>query len=293
MNIGDGRISLGTVQFGLDYGVANKTGQLASSEVKAVLQTAYKNKVDTLDTAIAYGSSEIRLGEAGVEKFKVVTKLPEMPENLVNVNDWLEGHVRSSMTRLGVKSLRGLLLHKPLQLLGSRGHDLFRAMLKIKEKQIVEKIGISVYSTGELDLILKKFNFDLVQAPFNLIDQGLYHSGWLHRLKDGGVEIHARSVFLQGLLILRRQCVPIKFSNWDCLWEKWEEWLIQHNASPLRTCLAFPLSFKEVDKVVVGVDSAAQLSEIMIASRGLERLDFPDIKCNDERLINPSRWVDL
>lgn len=88
-------------------------------------------------------------------------------------------------------------------------------------------------------------------------------------------------------------CIPIKFTNWNHLWSKWEQWLIDHEVSSLTACLSFPLSFEEIDKVVVGVDSAAQLSEIMVAISCRKELVFPDIKCNDDRLINPSKWDKL
>ena len=166
------KLALGTVQFGLKYGVANQTGQVSRSEAKAILQLALANEIDTIDTAIAYGESESCLGEVGTENFKLITKLPPLPHESINVAAWVNQQVNESLSRMRVSALYGLLLHRSDQLLGPNGADLFRSLQALKDKKKVQKVGVSIYSPDELSA-LKSYSFDIVQAPFNLLDQRL------------------------------------------------------------------------------------------------------------------------
>lgn len=287
------RLALGTVQFGLPYGVANKSGQVSRAEAKLMARLVSENGIDTLDTAMAYGESEKYLGEIGVENFKVVTKLPGMPNRCLDINNWIHEQVSSSLVRLGVGQVYGLLLHKSEDLLGPNGRELYRALDSLKEKGLVMKIGLSIYSPNELEALKNDFSFDLIQAPFNLIDQRLLHSGWMKKLKDSGIEIHTRSTFLQGLLLMKEIDIPPKFSPWKHLWKKWHDWLDENNISALQASLAFSLSFSEIDRVVVGADSHQQLKEIINATSNLLNIDLPNLLSTDENLINPAKWSKL
>jgi aryl-alcohol dehydrogenase-like predicted oxidoreductase len=287
------RLALGTVQFGIPYGIANKDGQVTRSTAKAMLQLAAVKGIDTLDTAIAYGESEACLGEAGVQGFNLVTKLPAIPDGCTDVKDWVRAQIAASFARLGVNSVYGLLLHRPDQLQGSDGQKLFDAMRDLKEVGLVQKIGVSIYAPSELDTLFSQYRFDLVQAPFSLIDRRLSQSGWLQKLKQEGVEIHTRSAFLQGVLLMPRSAVPSKFSPWSSLWNNWHDWLACHSVAPVCACLAYPLSFPEVDRVVIGADSEVQLEQIIDAGFHGVSDELPDIHCDDENLINPANWSRL
>lgn len=284
------KLALGTVQFGLSYGIANQAGQVSRTEVKAMLQLAADNGIDTLDTAIAYGESETCLGEAGARGFKLVTKLPAVPEGCADVCGWIRAQIGASLARLGVSAIYGLLLHRSEQLLGQNGRELFRALQRLKESGLVEKVGISIYSPNELEQITRVFHLDLVQAPLNLVDRRLHTTGWLQRLKDDGVEIHTRSAFLQGLLLMPQAAIPPKFAPWNYLLERWHTWLSDHDASAVQACLAFPLSFPAIDRIVVGADSMSQLAQTITAACSVPPGDLPDLLCEAENLINPSRW---
>jgi hypothetical protein len=286
-------LALGTVQFGLPYGIANHDGQVSRSTAKAMLKLAADNGVDTLDTAIAYGESETCLGEVGTDGFKVVTKLPALPEHCVDVSNWVQEQVVLSLARLGVSAVYGLLLHRSEQLLGTNGKSLYLALQRLKEAGHVQKIGISIYDPGELSALISQYRLDIVQAPLNLVDRRLHTSGWLQRLKEEGVEVHTRSVFLQGLLLMTQAAMPAKFAPWSDLWSKWHQWLAIHNISAVQACLAYPLSFPEIERVVVGADSVSQLEQIISAAVGIAPDDLPDLHCEAEDLINPARWSHL
>ncbi|MEI6333191.1 MAG: aldo/keto reductase [Methylococcaceae bacterium] len=287
------RLALGTVQFGLPYGIANQSGQVARSEVKTMLHLASVNGIDTLDTAIAYGESETCLGEVGTQGFKLVTKLPALTDNCADINTWVQQQFAASLSRLGVTAVYGLLLHRSEQLLDPKGMALYKALQDLKDSGQVQKIGVSIYAPGELAELMPQFHFDLVQAPFNLVDRRLYNTGWLQRLKGSGVEIHTRSAFLQGLLLMAQADIPCKFAPWSGLWQTWHRWLTENDVSAVQACLAFPLSFPEIDRVVIGADSVSQLAQIVSAASSQNNGDLPDLQCADEKLINPAQWPAL
>ncbi len=287
------KIGLGTVQFGLPYGVANRAGQVTQSDVRSILDLAQAHHIDTLDTAVAYGESEQRLGLAGVQGWKIVSKLPSVPVSCTDVNDWVVSSVHASLQRLGVARLYGLLLHRPGQLLEDGGPRLYRALEILKSDGLVEKIGVSIYDPVELDDILIDYRMDVVQAPFNVFDRRLINSGWLERLQQRGIELHVRSVFLQGLLLIQRAERPGKFERWGGVFAKWSRWLEENQLTPVQACMRYAMSFPQISKVLIGVNGAAQLKEIIQASIGEATLipAFPG--SDDPVLLNPARWSEL
>lgn len=286
------KLALGTVQFGLDYGVANQGGQVSLQEASDILALARKHQIDTLDTAIAYGTSENVLGEIGTAQWRVVSKLPEMPEN-VAVDRWVQEQVEGSLSRLRCEQLYAVMLHRPEQLSGPQGAELADALRALKAQGRVKKIGVSIYQPEELGPILQKLDLDIIQAPLNIIDRRLQSSGWLSKLKAADVEVHVRSAFLQGLLLMDKAQRPQKFERWDTLWETWDAWLAQHGLTPLQACLGFLNACEGVDRIVVGVDSRQQLTEILNA----DTCSLPSVpealSSGDVDLINPAHWNSL
>ncbi|HZL30512.1 MAG TPA: aldo/keto reductase [Pseudolabrys sp.] len=290
---GGRRFALGTVQFGLAYGIANEAGQVSFAEAAKIVALATEGGIDTVDTAIGYGDSERYLGEIGMTGFNVVTKLSPMPAGLIDVAAWVNAQIDASVARLGIAQVHGVLLHRPQELLGPNGQALFKALCGLKEKSLTRKIGVSIYSPAELESLTAKFRFDLVQAPLNLLDRRLATTGWLQRLKDHAIEVHTRSAFLQGLLLLPRHGIPAKFVRWNGLWDRWHAWLESHKEGAVRACLAYPLSLPGVDRIIIGTDSAEQLQNILTSATLASKVRLPDLACDDEDLINPARWPNL
>lgn len=286
------KIALGTVQFGIDYGVANQAGRVSTDAVKNILKYAQDSGIDVLDTAIAYGESERVLGESNIQNFSIVTKLPELPIQ-ADPLFWVQNQLRGSLERLGVSCVDGLLLHRPGQLLQENGDVLYEQLLFLKQQGLVKRIGVSVYGPEELEQLSERFHFDLVQAPFSIVDQRMKHSGWLGRLQESGTALHVRSVFLQGLLLMSPASRPEKFSPWAQLWVEWENWLRETQQTALEACIRFAVDTPEIEKVVVGVDSLSQLEEIVLAADG-ESFALPHALHNeDSRLLNPACWSSL
>lgn len=288
------KLALGTVQFGQQYGVANQHGQVSCDEAEAIITHARASGIDTLDTAIAYGNSEQRLGVIGIQDWQVVSKLPAIPESCSDIYQWAALTVNESLQRLKINNLYGLLLHCPKQLLEQGSDRVYSAMQQLKYNGLVHKIGISIYNPSELDAIYSRYQLDIVQAPFNIMDRRMIDSGWLSRLATQGTELHVRSIFLQGLLLMSSNDRPGKFARWESHWSKWDEWLEHTGLTPLQACLRYALSFSQISKVIVGVDSLLQLKEILKMAEAGPPSQIPDgLSTDDLDLINPAHWAAL
>jgi aryl-alcohol dehydrogenase-like predicted oxidoreductase len=294
MSMADGRrIALGSAQFGQRYGVANRSGPPPQEAVDAIVARARGAGVDTVDTAIGYGDSEAMLGAAGVDGLRVVTKLPALAVAAAEVEGWVRAQVGASLARLGVPALHGLLLHQPSDLLGDTAisRALVDALGALKADGLVAKIGASVYHPAQLDALANVMALDLVQVPYNVLDRRFDESGWLDRLRASGTEIHVRSVFLQGLLLLDTNEMPNEFfARFHSTLDAWRTWVRERGVGPLAAALGFVLADARVDRAVVGCDSLAQWDEIL-AHAGARVPDVPaHLRSDDLALINPVNW---
>jgi spore coat polysaccharide biosynthesis protein SpsF (cytidylyltransferase family)/aryl-alcohol dehydrogenase-like predicted oxidoreductase len=287
------RVALGTAQFGLDYGVSNITGRVALKDAAAMLDYARRARIDTLDTAIAYGAAETRLGELGVRDFHIVTKLLPLADGRTVEPGHVEAQVSASLKRLGVDRLYGLLVHRPQDLAGAGGAELGRQILALKSAGVVVKVGVSIYSPSDLEAIEKVLPVDLVQAPMNVFDRRLESSGALDRLHQRNIEVHARSVFLQGLLIMPPKKIPEKFAPWRKDLERWHEWHNSAGLTAVEACVSHVAGYPRVSRFVVGCENVGQLEEIVRAFDKPPRPAPTIYTDRDERLIHPTMWSDL
>ena len=288
---------IGTAQFGMDYGISNSDGIVPINEIKNVLSLAKSKNINYIDTAISYGSAEERLGEFDLKQFNVITKIPKIPKiakTNFNAKKWAQIEVISSLKRLSIDCAYSVLFHDTSDLFTDNGLEVLEVLQEFKDQKIISKIGISIYNFGILDEVFNIFSPDIVQAPFNLIDRRLMETGWLEFFIKNNVEVHARSIFLQGLLLIPHSEIPHKFKEWDDIWIKWKEWLVQNeNIKPLQAAIGYLKSIQKIDKLIVGVTSSKQLSEIMQALESEIDIDWPELGSDDSRLINPYNWNTL
>ena len=285
------KLALGSANFGLDYGVANNSGKISESELSEILVLAQEAGIEVIDTAQAYGDSEARIGSlCGDAHFNFVTKIgAEFSNESFDYN--VISSVKQSCRRLNQSRLYAVMLHRPEVLLGNQGREVIKELQILKEKGIVSKVGVSIYSPEILTALSRVFELDIVQVPFNLFDQQILSSGWSDKLKSAGVEIHTRSVFLQGLLLMQQSSLPEYFTNyWPAHFDAWYEFLNRNRANALEVALTFALHRDWIDKIVVGVDSVSQLKTLLKIEKFSELPEFPLLGCNDPSLINPSKW---
>ena len=290
------KIALGTAPFGLPYGISNTHRQVDRTEMDKNWQVARGANITLLDTAIAYGNSEENTGATESVGFDIVTKLPPLPGAETSVTQWVQSQIKNSLAKLKRNSVYGLLLHNPADLLASNGDELLAALINLKRDGLIKKFGVSIYAPTELDSLysqIPSFRPDIVQTPLNVIDQSIASSGWLTRLSEMNVEIHIRSVFLQGLLLQQPNERSVGFSRWSSVFTQFDSWSNAQQMSPLAACLGHVLSYPEVSQVIIGVTSANELKQIIAASTS-ERVRAPQsLQVTDVDLIQPMNWTKL
>jgi aryl-alcohol dehydrogenase-like predicted oxidoreductase len=286
------RIGLGTAQFGSDYGVSNHSGRTPAPEVVRILEFARGVGIEVLDTAPAYGDSERALGRALADsrRFQVVTKT-DRDADLAGPTR-LRSVFHASLRALGLTRVYGLLVHDPKDLLSRSGRRLFEEMARLKQNGAVTKIGVSIYTREQIDWIIDSYAIDLIQLPVNLFDQRLVESGHLRALKKRGIEIHARSVFLQGLLLMDPEELPPNLRSAREPLAKFRETISNLGLSPLGAALGFIADIPEIDVALCGINCLAQLVEIQ------REIDSPrpsvpwsELAVRDESILNPCLWT--
>jgi aryl-alcohol dehydrogenase-like predicted oxidoreductase len=286
------KLGLGTVQWGLPYGVANTRGQLPFEEVSTILQEASRGGVGVLDTASQYGQAEAVLGKIALDDFRIITKTPSFGSADISSDQVVElsNTFHRSLERLSCERLYGLLLHRVDDLLVPGGGRLLRAMSDLKAQGLVSRIGVSVYDGGQIDAVLRLFRPDIVQLPLSVLDQRLLHSGHLERLKKAGVEIHARSVFLQGLMLIPLNRLPKYFEPIREILTRWHNAAANQRLTPSQAALAFVRDCPGVDVVLVGVDAVEQFRTCLADYAGTPAFDASGLGCNDARYVNAMNW---
>ena len=290
-NLHKSKIVLGTVQFGLDYGINNRAGKVSQSEVDKILEFAYKNGVRALDSAYNYGESEKVIGQfirkSGLS-FNIISKVPKTDEKSI------QKYLDTSLKNLGVKKLYGYLFHAFDSF--KENPKLLDELIRLKKESKINKIGFSLYYPEELEyLIENKIVCDIVQVPYSLLDQRF--DRLFPTAKELGIEIHTRSVFLQGLVFkdpesLETRFLPIKKNLLEL-----RELGTKTGLSISELCLNFAAVNPHIDRLVIGVDSLANLADnvdSLLASKAKLAegvyTQLANLRCDDEEVILPTNW---
>lgn len=288
------KIGLGTAQFGLNYGISTKEGQTPPIEVVKILEVAKGYRISVIDTAALYGDSEGVLGSLlpRDHNFRLVTKTIRIDSSPITEADVdrQERAFRSSLEKLRSRTVYGLMFHNSDDLLAEGGERLIRRLQLLKQNGLVAKIGASVYTADQIDKILSRFEIDLIQIPMNVLDQRLLAGGQLKALKARGVEIHVRSAFLQGLLLMGPETIPGYFDPVRDKLKGYHEFIRGNGITPIQAALGFLSACDEVDVIVCGVNNHQQLIELCQAAGPLPDVDFSPFAIDDDNILNPSKW---
>ena len=286
------KLCLGTVQLGLDYGIANTRGKIPKPEIFEIFKYAQNIGLDTLDTSMAYGESESTIGEfiATTEtSFQIVSKI------LVD-SDFSPTMVRQklqdSLQRLTVKPLYGYLVHRFEDFV--QHPQLWNILESLKREGLIKKIGFSLYRPEELDLIWDRgVRFDIVQVPFSVLDRRF--EKYFRRLKEENVEIYARSVFLQGLVFLKPDQLPQKLTHASESIQALQELSQKHNLSINAICLNYVLGNRFIDKTVIGVDGLGHFRKNIDDLKAFNKVgslkkDLENLAISNEDVLLPFKW---
>ncbi|RZP13988.1 MAG: aldo/keto reductase [Chloroflexi bacterium] len=285
------KLALGTVQFGTDYGI-NSGIKVDPNEVTNIINCARNNDISLLDTAQLYGSSEKVLGDINTQDFDIVTKSRGFDQEAITEKEavFVINDLHKSLKLLKQKSLYAFLVHHGEDLLKPGGEMIFNQLQTLKKQGLVNKIGISAYIDNQLIEIIDRFDIDIIQLPMNILDSRLINNGLLKKIYAKGIEIHTRSVFLQGLLLMDLDKRPKYFERWSSLWKFWNEWLADNKLTPLEASIRYMISKPEISRVLVGVDNKDQLQSIINAVDGNLPPIPKELSTNDPDLLNPGNW---
>lgn len=294
------RLGLGTVQFGLDYGIVNTQGQVSTADAHTIMLRAKADGVDVLDTAALYGSSEQVIGELLAEHpdtFRVVTKTVkwDAARPLAHNLERFATHIDHSLERLHTAHLGGLLLHDADDLRDERGGAALWALLQDRrERGQIARVGYSLYHPTQLKALLNLgYIPDLIQIPANAFDQRFVQDPTFQSLDRERTEVHVRSCFLQGTLLHTADSLPESYTPLRTHIDHWRTWLERHGLTPLQGALAYGLSEPRFDHVILGVQNLEQWAQIIEAANALDldaNLPWAECAMHELRWIDPSQW---
>jgi uncharacterized protein len=281
------KLALGTVQFGIPYGINNKVGQVSESEAFRILDMALQQGITTLDTASAYGTAVQVIGKyhrQSNNRFKVISKFHFKP-------DLTHNYFEQELTTLGIDTYEAMLFHSFQDF---KNEVAVNTLLEQKSKGHLNKIGVSIYTNEQFADAMTHAAIDIIQLPFNLLDNRKYRGSLMQEAKKLGKELHVRSAFLQGLFYKDPQSLPLKLSPLAHSIVGIQDVAKQCNKSIGSLALNYVLHNVLVDAVLIGVDSEEQLLENIknvgpeLSATVLETIE--KIEVGDINLLSPINW---
>ena len=290
-------IVLGTAQMGMPYGIANKNEQPDLKEIESILQTAIELGIDEFDTAQGYGNCEEILGTAlsnlkTDKNIKIISK-PHPNLNHTSVSDMTQG-LENTLKRLNISSLFGYMLHRE-DFLDLWEKGLGKIMKGFMENGLVENIGVSLYSPGRALQALKTDGITLVQIPSNVLDHRFERAGVFHLAQESGKTVYIRSIFLQGLLLMNPEHLPIPMQIAKPTLKSLKHVMDTFGLNQLELTMGYIKNAFPDAKVIFGAESAIQVTENMACWNN----EFPNelvtqiqsrFQNVDEVIINPTLW---
>ncbi len=281
------KITLGTVQFGIQYGISNTHGVPSDIELKSIFSVASQHGIQQLDTASAYGNAEERIGKLSSSSFDIITKFPS-----VNSSKALEDVLNESLHNLEINVIYGYLAHNADVLI--QNPSLWEVLLQSKTDGKIKKIGYSLYTPDQLEKLLDLDCIpDLVQLPYSVLDRKFEKQ--LNILKEIGTEVHVRSVFLQGLYFMNPNELPVKLKPLESSLIAFNEICKEAGVTVGEVALNYVISNPKIDKIVIGVETVKQLKEnIDVVTNWKPNSDLfskiEAIHIQDKSLLNPVNW---
>jgi aryl-alcohol dehydrogenase-like predicted oxidoreductase len=281
------KLVLGSAQFGNDYGLVNKK-KIKISDISKIENLVLKFKISFIDTSANYGNSEKIIGNSKLKKLNIITKF-KLPNQKIDIKNWVEENIRSSLKKLNVNKIYGLLVHDINDVLTKNGRDYLKCLFNLKKVGIIKNIGISVYSPEDLSLVWRFWKPDIVQMPFNIFDNRFLDSNWFAKLKKNKTKIFVRSCFLQGLLISNYKSLK-KFKKHKKLLDKFVIWCLNNKISRIKASLHFVKNYDLIDYLIIGFNNYDQLKEI-VKIFNQKTVKIPKLfNCNKLSLIDPRKW---
>lgn len=281
--------SLGTAQFSKNYGISNIIGKPSLKEIKKILSIAKKNKVKFLDLAEDYNGVIRLLGKLKINHFKIILKLKIKSSYTKNK---IIQNFKKSLKLLNLTKIHAVLIHNIYDFNYKQLNKVFNVFKYLKSIGLINKFGISGYSIIEAKKFVKIYKINFLQIPLNIFDQELIKNKNYLFFKKTKTEIHVRSIFLQGLLLMDNNILPKYFKKWKNLFNKFESKKVFYKKTSFELCINFiKLNIKKFKSVVIGVNSTKEFNEIIyLFKKNKDKISYKNLSCSDKKLIYPYKW---
>ena len=279
------KIIIGSAQFGLNYGYNNLSTPIKLKEIEKIIELAHNYKINKIDTAISYGNSEKIIGSLKLNNWDIFTKIPSIPNNIKNIETWISNNLEKSLENLKIDKHKGVLFHDTKQL--KKITEKIN-ISKIKKKFEFDYFGLSIYDIEDFFCLNSKYNFDVIQVPYNIFDRQIESK--IKKIKEMNIIVQARSIFLQGVLLTKFNKLNKYFHKWNSIFYCWENWLQKKGLNHLEGCLSLIKNDNTIDYVVIGIKNSIELKTIISTLK--HNLPKPPkyLSSNSKHLINPTNW---
>ena len=284
------KIIIGSAQFGLNYGVSNNTGKVPASEAHKILKLALSNEINRIDTAISYGNAEEVIGSFNeVKKLSIITKIPKISSS--DYHKEIKYRIEESINRLKSKSVYAIMLHDEDDIFNFP--EVIKELIKLKEKGFIQKIGASFYTPEKFDTAMKNFDIDIAQVPLSIFDQSFIQKNTIETAQKKNVEVHCRSIFLQGLAFLKKDSIPTYFKPVMKRLNEFHSYITKNNLSPTDLCYQFLKSLQGIDGYVIGVQNSEQLKSSLEAEKKsiFTNIDYSRFDLQKKEFQKPNLWT--
>lgn len=274
---------IGSANFSKIYGA--DAIKVNKDELKKIFSLAKKKNIYEIETAKSY------LGKSSIfksidKKFKILTKI--IPNSNWISLEFSQKKIEDHLKIFKQNSFEAISFHDTKILFTEYGKKIFYNLEELKKKKYFREIGLSIYDTENLDYLISNYNFDIIQFPFNILDRRIVSSGWLKKLKNKGIKTHARSIFLQGLLVNELIYNKNYFKKWKKYFSQWFQDLKNNNISPIDYCLSDLMNY-DFEKVIIGINSTKNFNEI-INFKTVDTCKIIIPKINERNLVDPRCW---
>ena len=286
------KLIFGTANIIKNYSLVGK--KQTNKQTIQILRHLKKKKIYSLDTSIEYKNVDKKIKLSKFKKWKIITKINlqrfENYKNETKIIQSLSILVKNNAKNIGVKQIHTLLIQNTNFLLTKNGRRFFSILKKFKQHGPINKIGYSIYDFDTIKQLVRNFKPDIIQCPCNIFDNRINDKKISLFIKEKKIEIHARSIFLKGSLLLKAKKLPKKISQWKEKFIELDEWVKKNNYSRLEVCINFVLNNPLVDKIIIGADNLQQLNQILNIKRKRKTKVPKKFFITDENLLNPSKW---
>jgi len=284
------RFIIGGAQLSQNYGAFNKDYSIGPKELRKILNYSKKNEIFFIDIANSYKNCIKKLSKNNLKKFKIILKIRIIKKK--NYLPELKKIINNTLKQLKISKLYSIMLHNEFDFKYLKKKKISNYLIELKKKNLIKKIGISIYNFKKIRFFLKNSPIDLIQVPLNVFDRRILQKSLLKIIKKNQIEVHVRSIFLQGLLLQKPNSHHSIIKNNQKLFNDWDNFNLGEKKNKIINCIKFVTQFDEIDKFIIGVDNFSQLKTIVNVLKNINydnKIEY-NLKLKNNKIIDPRFW---